>query len=232
MSAGSPMIRTSLLLLLAVLPAVAAAGDKADKFEWKEINDKDGIKVYRKGVEGSKIVAFRGVGVIDASPLKVLYVIGENEHRGEWVDRLYISDVLEQVSPSEFVLYAAYKLPIFSNRDYVYRGKAFSRPDGSVVVNIKSEEHPKAPKTVGVRAWLNKCVYLLTPIDGGKKTQIDVEVHTDPKGSMPSGIVNLVQKSWPLKTLSGIRKQVAKSWVIEAPLPPPEPAGGTASATP
>jgi hypothetical protein len=203
-------LRASMLLLLALAPAVAAAGDKPDKFDWKEINDKDGIKVYRKGVEGSKIVAFRGVGIVDASPLKVLYVIGENEHRGEWVDRLYISEVLEQVSQSEFVLYAAYKLPLFSNRDYVYRGKAFSRPDGSVVVNIKSEEHPKAPKTVGVRAWLNRCVYLLTPIDGGKKTQIDVEVHTDPKGSMPTWIVNLVQKSWPLKTLSGIRKQVTK----------------------
>jgi hypothetical protein len=222
--AARPMIRASMVMLLGLCPVVAAAADKADKFEWKQTQEKDGIKVYRKSIEGSKIVAFRGVAVVDAPVGKVLHVIADNDHRTEWVDRLYISQTLELVSPSEFVVYAGYKLPsLFSNRDYVYRGKAFTKKDGSVYVQIKSEEHPKAPPTIGVRAWLNNCVYLLVPVEGGKKTMVDVEVHTDPKGSMPTWLVNLVQKSWPYKTLSAIRKQVQKPFVQDMALPPPAP---------
>jgi hypothetical protein len=221
--AARPLLGAWMVVLLGVSPAVAA--DKADKYEWKEIHDKDGIKVFRKSVEGSKIVAFRGVALVDAPVGKVLHVIADNDHRTDWVDRCYISTVLEQVSPWEFVVYAGYKLPgLFSNRDYVYRGKAFTRKDGSVYVHIKSEEHAKAPPTIGVRAWLNKSVYLLTPVEGGKKTLIDVEVHTDPKGSMPTWLINLVQKSWPYKTLAAIRKQVQKPFVVEMAMPPAAPA--------
>jgi hypothetical protein len=215
----------SLLAALCVISfrAQVAHADAA-KGDWQEINDKDGIKVYRKSVEGSKIVAFRGVAVVDAPVGKVLQVIADNDHRTEWVDRLYLSRVLEQPSPSEFVVYAGYKLPaLFSNRDYVYRGKAWTRKDGSIYVYIRSEDHPKAPPTIGVRAWLNKSVYILTPVEGGKKTEVDVEVHTDPKGAIATWLVNLIQKSWPHKTLAAIRKQVAKPFVVELPMPPPGP---------
>jgi len=37
------------------------------------------------------------------------------------------------------------------------------------------------------------------------------EVHTDPKGSLPKWLVNLVQKSWAHTTLMGLRAQVGKA---------------------
>jgi hypothetical protein len=32
----------------------------------------------------------------------------------------------------------------------------------------------------------------------------------DPRGSVPKFLVNMVQKSWPHKTITSLRKQVAK----------------------
>ena len=43
-----------------------------------------------------------------------------------------------------------------------------------------------------------------------------------PKGWLPTWLVNLIQKSWPLKTLNGIRNIVGKDFVGEMKLPPPE----------
>jgi hypothetical protein len=197
--------------------------------QWEEINDEDGIKVFRKEVPGSDIVAFRGETVIDAPIQKVVWILADNEHRTEWVDRLYISTTLEKSSPYDYVLYQAFKLPvIISNRDYVYRGKLDMDADSGVVtLHMSSTEHPKAPETVGVRANLINSRYTLTPIEGGKMTWIEVEIHTDPKGLIPTWLVNLIQKSWPFKTLSGIRAQVEKPHVQEYVLPHPMPAAKT-----
>ena len=188
---------------------------------WEVVNREDGITVSRKEVKGSPLVAFKGVGVIDAPMEKILHVLVDNDHRTEWVARLYISERLEQLGSHEFIVYQAFKLPaVMSNRDYVYRGKAVLKPDGKVILELGSVKHRGAPKTVGVRAHLINSLYVLTPTSGGAKTKVSVEIHTDPKGLLPSWIVNLIQKSWPIKTLNGIRRQVKKPYVKTYPLPP------------
>ena len=95
-----------------------------------------------------------------------------------------------------------------NNRDYVYHVKA-SKKGENVYIAIKSTTHSDAPSTVGVRAHLNNSNYVLEPL-GENKTKVTVEIHTDPKGLLPSWLVNLIQKNWPVKTLNGIRKQTAK----------------------
>ncbi len=45
-----------------------------------------------------------------------------------------------------------------------------------------------------------------------------VEIHADPKGSVPKWLVNLFQKGWPRNTIEGIRKQAAKADVKEHPV--------------
>ena len=42
----------------------------------------------------------------------------------------------------------------------------------------------------------------------------------DPKGALPSWVVNLVQKAWPMNTLKALRKQVKKPFVGSIPTPP------------
>ena len=205
-------------LFLGLVATSAHAG------EWQEMDSDNGFISYSKEIEGSKLVAFKGVGDIDAPISKLLWVLTDNVHRAEWVDRLYETKELDRIGEHEFVVYQAYRLPVFiSNRDYVYRGKATTQDDGSVIVTLASEEHPDAPETIGVRAHLNQSSYTLTPAADGKTT-VTVEIHTDPKGLLPSWLVNLIQKSWPLKTLNGLATQVQKDFVTDYPLPPSEAA--------
>ena len=73
---------------------------------------------------------------------------------------------------------------------------------------------------MGVRARLMFGRYTLIP-KGRSATFVVVEMHTDPMGSIPSWLVNLVQKSWPLKTIQGLRSQVKKPFVRRIELVPP-----------
>jgi hypothetical protein len=189
---------------------------------WEKIDDEEGIRVFRKEVHGSSVVAFRGEATVEASIEKVLWVLGDNTHRTEWVDRLEKSVVLERKGPYESIVYQHFSLPFpASDRDYVYRGKATRDKSGVVTLLLESVTHPKAPPTVGVRANLIRSRYLLTP-KGKDRTFVVVEIHTDPMGSLPSFLVNLVQKSWPMKTMKGLRAHLKKSYIGTTALPPME----------
>lgn len=192
----------------------------AEAKDWEQIDDRDGILVYRKHVPGSPLYAFRGKGVIEAPAEKVGWVLADNAHRVEWVDRLVKSVVLEEPGPYEQVIYQHYKCPPgVSDRDFVYRAKAFSKQDGSVVLEIASEIHAGAPPTVGVRGELQMCSYVLSPA-GPNKTHVDVIIMTDPKGALPDFLINLVQKSWPRNSLLAMRTHVRKDFVRRLKAPP------------
>jgi hypothetical protein len=200
---------------LLLLPMVAFAGDG-----WEQVNKEDGVTVYSKSVKGSDLVAFKGETIIEQPLEKILAVLMDNDRRTEWVARLAKSEVLEEVSTFEYVIYQHFSLPlILSDRDYVYRGKATRDEDGLVTLAMTSCKHSESPKTVGVRANLINSSYRLSP-EGDDKTRVEVEIHTDPKGMLPTWLVNMIQKSWPSKTLNGIRAQLEKEG-IEAHLLPP-----------
>lgn len=198
---------------------LAAPGTK--DADWVPSGEKDGIRVFRRKVPGLAFDAFRGQGVVEAPLGKVLAVLADNTHRTEWVDRLKKSEVLEVVSAHESFIHQVFKLPpLVSNRDYVYHARTY-REVGSrrVIVELRSEPHPRAPKPEGIRAELRHSGYILEALDSGR-TQVTVEIETDPKGWLPGWLVNLIQKSWPVKTINGIRKQVQKPHIRAYPMPP------------
>lgn len=189
-------------------------------YAWEFMYKKDGIKVFRKNIEGSPIVGFRGETIIYNQPEKVLGILMDNIYRTEWVDRLEKSEILERVSPEEYIVYQIFKLPWpLSKRDFVYRGKlTVDKEDNSVLVVMSSVDHPEAPETVGIRAELISSRYRIRRL-GKFMTGFEVEIHSDPRGLIPSFVVNLVQKSWPYKTLMSVKRQVEKPYVKAHPLP-------------
>jgi hypothetical protein len=83
-----------------------------------------------------------------------------------------------------------------------------------------------------VRAQACGTYYKFEAFRGKTKTKLTVEVHTDPKGMLPSWLVNAIQKGWPSKTLNGLVKRARKvnkiadgyaKWHDELPPPPPPP---------
>lgn len=210
---------TWLTLVFALFIGAGAGLNSAAAAEWELGDKEDGITSYKKNEPGSPVTAFKGEAVIDAPLAKVAWVIRDNEHRTEWVDRLQSSRVLETTSTFSKVIYQHFGLPWpIADRDYVYEAKVSWNGD-ILQFDLKSTTHAKGPKTVGVRANLIRCTYQLKPW-GENRTQISVEVHTDPAGSLPAWLVNIIQRKWPIKTLSGIRKMVKKPYAQMSELPP------------
>ena len=187
--------------------------------DWVKINEEEGVSVYEKNVTGSNLVAFKGVTVFDDPIEKILWVLKDVEHRKDWIQWFLKGDTLEKRGPFQQVIYQAIDSPWpVSDRDMVFLSTASKRPNGNIQIDMKSIEFEGAPKTVGVRIQLNFSKYVFRPLKDGK-TEVTLEIHTDPKGWIPKWLVNIVQRKYPIKLFVALKKQVKKSFVGRAPLP-------------
>lgn len=182
---------------------------------WEFMEDKDGIKTYRKSYANSPVKGVGGEAEIDAPIGKILWVLMDHEHKNQWIDKFKEARTIEEVSPLTHIQYASFDMPFpVSDREFVYTYDF--RVDSelnAVVVDVKSVENPKAPPVADgdVRGEIVEGRYILKPM--GEKTFVQAEYLADAKGSLPIWIVNMVQKHWPYKTLNGLRSQVKKDFV-------------------
>jgi hypothetical protein len=210
-----------LVFLGALLLAGTAACFAEDAKAWEELSNEGGIKVWRREVEGSPVVAVKGEGVINASLAKVANVIWDNTRAKEWVASCGEARVLRVISPCERIEYNRLEAPWpVSDRDFVFRSVIkLEKKTKTVAFELRSVADALAPvnEDKAVRGELLASSYVLTEVEEGK-TRVTVEIQVDPKGSIPKVIVNWAQKGWPRATLEGIRDQAAKADVKELAL--------------
>jgi hypothetical protein len=184
---------------------------------WEKIGDDDGVGVYRREVQGSPIVAFKGEGIVNAPISRVASVIVDTSRATEWIDSLKEARILRWVSETETIHYDHIGTPIvMKDRDFVTDCKLEFDPDRKMLsVKIHSVDDASAPKTDYIRGELTHSSFVMTSIEHGTKTRVVAEIHADPKGSVAKWIVNLFQKKWPHNTITRLRAQVAKPDIQE-----------------
>lgn len=205
----------SLLFLLGA-PSLFANYDWAAN-AWEKVSESEGIDVYRKSFKDSNVKGVAGSALINASVDKIVWVLMDHEHKSQWVDKIQYSKTLAKPTPLTSIQYATFGMPFpVSDRDFVYSYKfSYDKTKNMILVDVVSVEHRSQPasSTIGVRGEITMGKFRLYPKNAGKKTYVEVEYLADPKGLLPSWVVNIVQKKWPYKTLSGLRKQVKKKFV-------------------
>jgi START domain-containing protein len=216
-SRGNAVVFALLLTLVAWLAPSAA---RAAAGAWERIRSEDGILVYKKDVPGSSFVAFRGEGDVDGDLLRVGSVIVDVPREKEWLDSVVEARILRRVSDSEYIMYSHLGTPVpLSDRDFVNDVTIQVDPASQTVTfRMRSVDDPAAPKTSYVRASLIDSSFTISPAADGKKTHVVAEIHCDPKGAIPSFVVNMFQRGWGYNTIQNLRRQVAKSQVATHPL--------------
>lgn len=207
-------------LFLSLTPLISITA-QAEEQKWEEIYTEDGIVVSRSEVPGSNLFAFRGEGDVNAPMPKVLGVLRDIKRSSEWVDQFVEMKSIAQINDLERLEYyhAAVPWP-FQDRDFLYQTKIeVDRATKTISLSSVSAEDVRVPPVSGlVRGHIFKTRLVLTPIENGTKTHAIGEAHMDPKGALPTWIVNLVQKKWPYNTFMNVRKQVTKPDITDDPL--------------
>ncbi len=209
----------SLFLISLVFPSEIWAKHNWKKHGWEKVSKKEGINVYRKSFDNSDVKGVGGSVLLDVPVGKIIWVLMDHTHKDQWIDKFHSARTIETLSPLASIQYAAFSMPLtISDRDFVYSYKfTYDSKRKMIEVDTHSVKNNKEPssKSVGVRGEILFGKYRLYPRSHGKKTYVEVEYLADPKGYLPTWVVNIVQKSWPYKTLSKLRNQVKKDFVKE-----------------
>lgn len=203
-------------LLSIVLFALLAQGVHAAEWQSVDTTD-DGIEIFRKEA-GDRLVAFRGVGIVDAPLPLVATVIFDTGRRLEWIEGLVESRILRWGGRDNFVEYDHIDMPIFfTDRDFVSKITMSFELPGKMTFHYEPADDPSVPHAGYIRGELLDTTFILSSLENGKKTRIDAKFLSDPKGRIPKWLVNFFVKDWPKKTFRNLRKELEKPGLTADP---------------
>jgi hypothetical protein len=182
--------------------------------EWQSVdNTTDGIQIFKKDGSSSGLIAFRGIGVVEAPLPLVATVIFDTDRRREWVEGLVDSRILRWEDKENFIEYDHIEMPFFMNeRDFVSKiTMSVDLPKKQMVFHYQSSADSSALHTDYIRGEVIDMTFILSSIDNDTKTSVDAAFLCDPKGWIPKWLVNFFLEDWPKRTFRNLRKEVLKS---------------------
>ena len=205
-----------------VHPRLEPAGDSRrldSSPDWVLTRDEQGIRSYERKQDGSPLLSFKAEGVIDAPISLVLSVLLDVDRSDEWISHLSESAIVRWVEePREFVQFSRFDVPWpVSDRMFVSRVALSVDPEThtAVIVYLPADDTVEPRDAVLGSATGSR--FVLTPIDGGARTDFVGIGVAAPKGAIPPWIVNWVGGSWPHQTIEALRRQVRKRDVAVTP---------------
>lgn len=202
----------ALLGLGATAPLARADGGDAGKGPWRVVRSENGIMVLDRTVPGTKLREFQGTGVIEASIATILAVLQDTAHNPEWMKEAMTQVAIATEGNSE-IFYNRTKSPWpVADRDVVMRATVgFDLAAKMMRIDFESTTHPQWPPVPKVvRMPFLRGHWHLWPLNDGKWTRAEYQVHADPGGSLPNWVVNLASKQIPYGTIAALQKQVRR----------------------
>ncbi len=199
------LIRLIAIALLALLSGDCLA-------EWRQVKKQGGIQIYTQQIAGSALVIAKGIVTIEAKPEVILKILDNNQEHPQWIPYLQTSRKLQILSDRERLEYNLFNAPWpASNRDFVFRVKAIHSGNKNILIyRMTSEATPLMPEQKGiVRGILHESTFKLTRLEANK-TEVELLFQADPRGWIPTWIVNFIQTAWPYKVLKGLRERVLR----------------------
>ena len=192
------------------LSSVPAAAVDFQKIKWERVRSGNGIDVFRGETGQEGLYAAKGIGIVPASLNKVASALLDPDRRIEWFPDLISSFIVKVVSANERFEYMAVRTPFpLANRDFIYRGKfTYNKDTKTMEIGFASETLAEAPETEIVRGRIVGSMFTLRERFDGF-TILEHVAAIDPRGYVPTWIVNLIQANVPFNMISNLRYHVA-----------------------
>lgn len=203
-------IIVSVLILFSSLSLFAEDYDGLyDDGKWEKLLSEDGLNVFTRKMPNSKILGFKLEGVISAPIDQIMENMRDVERNAEWTPDLAEKSTIQEISDAEAITYSRNHLswPI-SDRDFVTHNKLFLHKERKLLyVMTKSIIDKRSPPRKGiVRAWLSYSNIGLRPISE-RKTYVEWTIFADPRGNIPTWLVNFYQRGFPIKFFRAVEKR-------------------------
>ncbi len=201
-------------------PTPRASASPLPNDGWIETYSIPEMRIFRKEIPGTGLLAYRAEGTIPAPIGKLVTLMVETSRKPQWMDRVKEATILEQPSPMERIEYMHTVAPWpLTDREFLYYAKLEKSTESkTITVRMKSIEDPRRPiRPDRVRGSIREGTYTLTAISP-THTKFSAQTLADPKGRIPKFIVNFVGKMWARRVFDNIVKIASRPVIESSPL--------------
>ena len=179
-------------LLIVFCLSLAGFIQEKPKEDWHLKKYEQGIRVYTRHAENSKLKELRSDFQVKTSLSSIVALLNDFDSYPDWVYRCEKSYAALKISDHEFIQYQSVKAPWpVENRDIVIHKKLTQDPVTKVIVQRVNGMPDYLPKVAGhVRIVLFKALWIITPLKNGM-VNLEYQLRVDPSGSIPTWLVNL-----------------------------------------
>lgn len=179
---------------------------KSHAQQWEIKKDKNGIKVYTRQFDSSKIKEYKAVALIKTSLEKAVKVITDGNNLWKWNYKTSSSKTIKLLSENEFVFWMENDLPWpVKNRDIISRIKVAYQENGTAVIDISPETTHVFPSEGNIIRIKNfKGYWQLVP--RGDYVEITQQLYGDPEGKLPNWLINSVIITAPYHTFLNLKE--------------------------
>ncbi|TGK00759.1 START domain protein [Leptospira semungkisensis] len=199
------------LLALLLLPA--------KMFAWDLEKDKNGITVHTRSVEGSELKEFRGKTKLKTNLNTIVALMEDNPNYTTWLKDCKKSEAVRVLNSKEKYIYILNGVPWpLDDRDFVIHSTLIQdKNTGAVTYQMKPVANIVPDKKGLVRGTI-KGYWKFVPVSDG--VEVTYQVHSEPGGSIPTSIANIVVVDIPYETLKKMKEKVEDPKYKNAPKHP------------
>jgi hypothetical protein len=196
----------ALCICLLYLPTFFPASDKND---WTLRREKDGIDIYSRPSDCSKINDIRVDMDLTGTVEQLAAILRDVNNYTDWVYATRTARMIRKVSENEFIYYAEVGTPWpAANRDYYADLKITLNPaiHSMNVVSVGMKDFQPEKKDF-VRVPMSRGSWTVTT-QSTRKIHLQYILQIDPGGSIPAWILNSFVAKAPLETFSNLKKKM------------------------
>ncbi|EGR0170363.1 START domain-containing protein [Vibrio alginolyticus] len=192
-------------LTLATL--ISAGTDASANENWQFESDKNGITIYsREHSDG--LVEIRARMFTPTSYGAFLTLLEDSDNIPNWIDNASHSQVLNQISATENIVYTQFKAPWpAKNRDMVTYSKYWVDELGFTIEIKSAPDSYLAEQNGYVRIRSVDATWELQKLTNDT-TLVEYKAFADPGGLLPNWLINKLSKESAWATFSNLRKEL------------------------
>lgn len=196
----------------ALLVSFAIAAHAAEVVEgWTVVTKNADLATYSRARQGTKLLEYKGVGVIDAAPMVIKRVIDDTAEYPKFMPYVVETKTLFDDGANR-IGYQRLSPPFVGDRDYTVRVKCESKPcpltGGTIFSNrwqAANDLGPAEKKGVS-RVKVTEGSWVLEPVAEGK-TRATYTIFSDSGGGIPTMLLNKANKTAIPKLFEAVRNQ-------------------------
>jgi len=184
---------------------------QTNESDWVKHTSEKNFNVYTRKVSDSDIVGIRIEGKVKAPIESILSNMRLVEGSEKWTPAVRKKVTIKNISDLEAITYTLNVMPwpLWDREIVLHNILKLDKKKKLLFVQSTSvhKDYPNYPKTKGtILADIRYSNMGFRPLSANE-TFIELTALIDPKGSIPSWMVNFYQKKWPIKFLRAIEKR-------------------------